>query len=115
MKWDFTFTSGDPKDHGATNAQAKHVSTPRSRFSTACCSAALASPFVLALPTLTLTRHPLEPDTLLSVGRRPPFPQVTTSFGVNTGTAGYILESTKRKSAAEEQDVLLEAGKLTLR
>lgn len=69
---------------------------------------------MLAIPTLTLAKHPpLVPTTVLSVGSLVLPPQVLTSFGVPL-VALLIRDSTNLKAAAEEQLVLLTAGKLTL-
>ena len=93
--------------------QGKQESIPPNFPNTTACSAAPASPFVVASPTLTLTKHPPVPTTTLSLGNLVP-PHVLTSLGV-APVAPKILLSTNVKSAGDEQvPPLLAAGKLTL-
>ena len=84
---------------------------PNFPSTTACC-AALASPLLVATPTLTLAKHPLVPTTLLSVGNLVE-PHVFTSAAV-PADALLILESTNLNCPGDAQLVLPTAGKLTL-
>lgn len=74
-------------------------------------SAALASPLVLAIPTLILTKHPLVFTTDVSVGSLVD-PHVSTSSAVPEDTE-LIRDKTNLNPLAVEQVDPLTAGKLT--
>lgn len=86
----------------------RHESIGCNFASTVAWSSALASPLLLATPTLILAKHPLVPTTEDSVGRRFD-PHVSTSSPVKI-VAVLMRDRTNLNCAAEEQVVLETVG-----